>query len=537
MSSTHPYLDRVAPIFARGIQLLFDGRTEEALGAFEECLAIAPANPQMHLQAGLASLRLEQWWKGIAHLRVAVAADPRVAEGWMHLAAAFHHVGRLDEARRVGERAVALKPTLAEGWNTLGLVELESGNYERGREHLLKALQVDPRLAVARMNVGVCEHGLGRDDDAAASFEAALAMEPGLAQAQYNLGTLRHKQARHEEAVAHYREAIGLRPRDPQAHMNVATALFSLGRFEEGWREYAWRVQRLNYAAALQREERAYVIPTPERIRGARLAVLAEQGLGDILFFLRFLPQLRPHVASVDFAGDPRLQPMLWRTHLFASFAERPEDLPPGERVDVLAGDLALILPGASASTPPPFALSADAQRADAMRERLAASGPPPYVGLAWRAGEPRSGTGLRENLFKEVPVAALGTALRESRATWVAIQRDPRPGEIDALSAALGAPVHDLTGTNADLEDALALLAVLDEYVGVSSTLIHLRAGLGGSARVTVPFPPEWRWMESGARSPWFPRATVYRQAGNGDWSAPLAQLAADLRSGLTSR
>lgn len=530
-------MEHLAPIFARGVQLQIDGRTPEALAAFEECLAIAPANPQMHLQAGLASLQLEQWAKGIAHLRVAVAADPRVAEGWMHLAAALHHIGRLADARRVGEQAVALKPSLADAWNTLGLVELESGNHERGREHLLKALEVKPDLAVARMNVGVCEHALGRDDAAMAAFEEALRMDPRLAQAHYNLGALRHKQARHEDAVAHYRESVALRPRDPQTHMNLATALFSLGRFEEAWREYAWRSQRVNYAAALHREGGAYVIPPPARIEGARMAVLAEQGLGDILFFLRFAPALRARAASMDFAGDPRLHPMLWRTRLFTNFSERPEDLPAGDRIDVLAGDLALILPGASTPVPPPLPLSADEPRVQAMREKLASFGPGPYVGLAWRAGEPRTGTGLRENLFKEVALEPLGRALKGIRATWVAIQRDPRPGEIDALCAAIGAPVHDLTALNADLEDALALLAALDEYVGVSSTLIHMRAGLGATARVTVPFPPEWRWMESGDASPWFPRATVYRQAAGGDWDAPLARLAADLRAGLTSR
>jgi len=26
------------------------------------------------------------------------------------------------------------------------------------------------------------------------------------------------------------------------------------------------------------------------------------------------------------------------------------------------------------------------------------------------------------------------------------------------------------------------------------------------------VPFPPEWRWMRSGERSPWFPMARIER-------------------------
>ncbi len=78
-----------------------------------------------------------------------------------------------------------------------------------------------------------------------------------------------------------------------------------------------------------------------------------------------------------------------------------------------------------------------------------------------------------------------------------------------------------------------LAVLSLVDEYVSVSNTNIHLLAGIGRSARVLVPFPPEWRWLRREDRSPWFPDFPVYRQPVSRDWSAPLAALRQDL--GLT--
>ena len=75
-----------------------------------------------------------------------------------------------------------------------------------------------------------------------------------------------------------------------------------------------------------------------------------------------------------------------------------------------------------------------------------------------------------------------------------------------------------------------LALLGLLDEYVGVSNANMHLLAGLGGRARVLVPNPAEWRWMAAGTVSPWFPRFTVYRQASDRTWDQAKAQLRADL-------
>jgi hypothetical protein len=58
----------------------------------------------------------------------------------------------------------------------------------------------------------------------------------------------------------------------------------------------------------------------------------------------------------------------------------------------------------------------------------------------------------------------------------------------------------------------------------------MHLAAGLGRTARVLVPYLPEWRWLEAGDESPWFPGFRVYRQSTSRNWGDALARLRADL-------
>ena len=474
----------------------------------------APLDPldlAAHSQAAMAASQRDDWGRAIAHLRVALAIAPQVAESWANLAAAMQRIGRLDDADRLAQQALAMKPALAAAWNLRGLVALDRGHHDEARAHLSKALELDPRFALAHMNLGICEQAAGRDEAALESLARALRLDPALGSAHYNIGALHHKRGRHEEAIGEYRRAIARREGDAQSHFNLALALFATGAFEEAWREYAWRPQRREHAAVLRREGRD------------RVALHAEQGLGDNLFFLRFAPALRARGVTLDFVGDARLHPLLARTGLFASFARHVDELAPAPRDVMLAGDVP-----SGGEVPPPLALTPDPARLNAMRARLESLGPAPRIALAWRAGEPRSGR--IENLFKEIPVRALGEARRGKNATWIAIQRDPAAGEIEALSAAIGAPVHDFSAANRELEDALALLAAVEEYAGVSSTLVHLAAGAGTVTRVLVPFPPEWRWLESGDRSPWFPRAVAYRQAPQGDWSAALARLAGDV-------
>lgn len=77
------------------------------------------------------------------------------------------------------------------------------------------------------------------------------------------------------------------------------------------------------------------------------------------------------------------------------------------------------------------------------------------------------------------------------------------------------------------------ALLAAIDEYVGVSNTNIHIASGVGLAARVLVPHPPEWRWLADGDVSPWYPGVRIYRQEANRSWEAAMRRLKLELGRG----
>jgi hypothetical protein len=429
-------------------------------------------------------------------------------------------VGRPAEAREALERAVVLAPQLADAWNLLGLVAQEGGDHDEASRHFDRALALRPDFALAAMNRANSLQARGRLDAAIAGYAQALAVAPTNAAIHYNLGHLHHKvSGRVDDAIAGYREAIRLDPQFADAHLNLAALFLLVGRLPEGWGEFAWRPQRRAYVA-----ERARLGDPYDLLKVAssgRFEIRGEQGLGDILFFLRYAARAKEQGIALAFNGDARLHPILARTGLF----ERVTDAPGPSAGEVLAGDLPLLFE--EPPLPPPLALSPEPAGLERMRARLVRAGPPPWIALTWRAGE-RS-RGLFDRLFKEVSPAALGSALHGVQATWISVQREPGAGDHESLERALGAPVRDFSDVNATLEDALALMELVDDYVGVSNTNMHLRAGLGGGARVLVAFGPEWRWGREGP-SPWFSsRMVPYREAAGGDWSRALAALSRD--------
>lgn len=380
--------------------------------------------------------------------------------------------------------------------------------------------------------------GSHRFEELQALCERALALAPEAAGFRLRRGTALWGCGRFDEALEEYRHVAGVtRGSDKELHYeanaNEALGLLLLGRLREGWERYLFRADR----EAL-RENYPLLAADPAAIRTSaralKIRVHSEQGIGDELFFLRFVPWLRAQGHVLSYRTYPKLVELLrHRGELFAEVGRKDQQDRFECDVELQTSDLAL---ASGESFAPPLSLHADPTWQRAFAERLRAFGPPPYVGVTWRAGLIGEEQKNWKSAFweKHIPVEEFGHALRPLCASIVILQRKPAEQDIGAFCRGLGRQAIDMSDVNEDLHQALALLSLLDEYVGVSNTNMHLMAGLSGKARVLMQSSPEWRWGLHGDESAWFPGFRIYRQAKNRSWAEPLSQLARDLSEAL---
>jgi Flp pilus assembly protein TadD len=437
--------------------------------------------------------------------------------------------GRLDEALAWLDGALAAAPADAAAMHYKGYVLCQKGKFEAGLPLLEQGAALSPGNAEFINRVGLIHYVLGDLPAAIGTLERAIAIAPGLADAHSNLALALRDAGEPERALDEVSRALEIQPEMPAARINHAMVLLALGRFAEAWPDFAWRPDpRVNLRDIAVPNAVPHASKLPSLTPDPSITLHGEQGLGDTLFLLRFAALLTQRGARLRFWGDARLGPMLVRSGIVAEWHasdREPPALDPGRLVWV--GDLPHLLRAGDAF-PPAIRLVPDETRRQRMASRVAGAGPSPSIAVTWRAGLERRGKAV---LSKLIEPALLGAALRGVRATFVCVQRNPRAGEVEAWQAAQGTNLLDLSGVNDDLEDMLALMSVVDDYVGVSNTNMHLRAAVARPARVLVPWPPDWRWTRERPRSPWFPDFALYRASREGVWGEALARLANDLR------
>ncbi len=506
---------------------------------------------------------------------------------WYNLGNMQRNLQRLRDAEHSYRTALRITPTDIDARLSLGSALHGQLQFIAAESSYRECIQAQPDWVPPRLNLISVLIDDGRFSQAEQECHALMTRTQNVPEAYRFLGAALGQQGKLAQALEAYQTAAALAPGDPVARRSFGGALVECGHllgglrvltvaadlepdalalkqllsmiylahgmFADGWSAYRSRPAFVRLSEKWRQADITQVLPTD--LSGKQVLVRREQGLGDELFFLRQLPLLKARGARVTVYASAKIAELIRRARVADDVQADTAPPPEGADVQIFCGDLPHALEPCPSSPikpsaplpalrdfpmrnsvwfPPPVAtlrISALPDAVQRMREQLRLAGPPPYVGITWRAGTAASDqVGADWVLSKKLPIAALGTALRGCRGTLIALQRHPVPAEINALSAACQRSVADCSTVNDHLEDMLALLELLDDYVGVSNTNMHLRAATGRAARVLVPNPAEWRWMHDGNSSPWFPGFRIYRQSMQGDWSAALAALARDL-------
>lgn len=483
-----------------GAALGFAGHHADALVSLDRALRLAPTNGQYLCNAAQAALRLRR---------------PDLMDSYLE---------RLPEEDRELPQALCL----------LGALAMDRGQPAAAEEHFRRALQREADDKILLSLGHVLQHQ-GKTAEARAVWEQAIRIAPDQAGAYHNLGVIHAESERLDEALALYEKALAIMPELHGTRLARAMALLARGDYEAGWPAYESRleVEPIKSDTLLFGAEDRW---QGEDLAGKSILIWGEQGLGDQLQFIRYIPQVAARNPGELIVYCHRsLLGLFSGIAGVSSVVALDQPIPACDCYSPLLS-LPAIFATRQGTIPAkvPY-LWADAARQEAWRRRLAGE-KRLRVGLVW-GGNPR-----REDRDAERILRRRSMALKEFQPLWevagasfFSLQKGEPVMQLQDWPPHL--ELFDYSHELEDFSDTAALIMNLDLVISVDTSVVHLAGALGKPVWVLSRLGGCWRWLQDREDSPWYPSARIFRQQESHDWSTVIAEIREALARQVASR
>lgn len=341
-------------------------------------------------------------------------------------------------------------------------------------------------------------------------FEQVLDLKPECAQAYNNLGIIYNSQNQVNQAIVNFEQAVKLEPHFADAHYNLGMALLKAGDLVRGFAECEWRWQTEQFTPLN--------CPQPlwdgKPLRGQTILIHTEQGAGDAIQFIRYIPQVASRCEGL------RSRIILFCTEdllpLFSSMPGIDKVLTPGtiSLSEFQAYAPLMSLPNIFGTTLETIPAQVPYLKAPSARHlRLKAiKGKPFKVGIAWSGSHTYSNNHNRAcRLLDFIPLFEIPGV------RFYSLQKGAQVAEL--ASFPLRDKIQDLSEKLSNFADTAVVISQLDLVITVDTAVAHLAGALGKPVWTMLCYAPDWRWMLATEKSPWYPTMRLFRQKAPKDW------------------
>jgi tetratricopeptide (TPR) repeat protein len=530
------------------------GRLPEAIGCYQKALAISPRHAQALFNLGCAMQDNGNLQDAVESYQKSLALRPENATACNNLGNALRQLQRMEEARASYQRALELQPHYAEAWHNLGNLLREEENHEAALQCFIKALaakpdyleaaiqcsdalretgkldeavqlfaqvaRVAPQNAEVRRNYGDALRKIGHLDEAEAQCRQAIALAAQDADAHLNLGNALFDAGKTEEAIPCYEKAIALRPAHALSNFNLAIAQLKNADFAAGWKGYEWRWE----LKSAQQHKRRFSEPLwrGEALHGQSILLYGEQGLGDCLQFLRYVPMVQAAGGKVILEIPQRLERLAAGMPGIDAVFTRGSALP---QADWRCPLMSLPMLFNTDLTSIPSTLPYLSSPADSVLKARAYPWPQQglRVGLSW-SGNPKN----PNNRFRSMAFSNLQKIIDIPDVYFYSLQLGEPLEQMKHSDSA----VADLAPFTSDMADTAAFMNELDLVITVDTSIAHLAGALARPVWIFIPANADWRWLSEREDSPWYTTARLFRQNRLGDWRDVIERMATALQA-----
>jgi hypothetical protein len=423
-----------------------------------------------------------------------------------------HQEGRLREALDGYTRYVQHYPTDAGVWTNLGSLYRTMGQHEMGRTAQMRAYALAPDDKGVINNYSNILSDLGDDAESIELRKKSLEIDPSYLMHHAMIGRCMRGMGDYEAAIKYLAPMAKKFPEEPEIRLQLAFAQLGAGHYGPAFRSYdaRWATDELGTPdVPFTKWEDG--VP----VDGKTLLILPEQGFGDMILLLRFIPFIRALGAKIRLVAKKPLLRLLegidgieWIGT--GAAREDPVDL----WLSLMDLPKLVFGPTENGVVPEPTKLKIPNNSTDRAKSITAQHREMFKVGVVWSGSSTYKGNVFRSFTHREfLPMANVPNVQLFSLYKGPFLDAFHKDG-----SAAL---IIDAAGTDRDFADCAATMREMDLIITSDTATAHIAGSLGIPVWVMLHWDAFWVYRHTGDTTQWYPSMRLFRQDKPQDWTS----------------
>jgi len=385
--------------------------------------------------------------------------------------------------------------------------------FEKAIKFYMESFELDPKNGFPLYNVGNIYSSQGKFEQAIASFKKVIEVNPSNFLAHNNIGIAYKRIGNFDNAIKFYKQAITKKNDYVDAHLNYSTMLLTMNKLEEGLEEYEWRKKSKSFSdyidyRSLNLKSKVW---NGENLRNKKLFIIAEQGIGDLIQFARYLYLLKDKYKAEII--------LKIKGKNFLHFFDKKDFKIILDNQAIPMHDyhnFMMSLPKFFLKTGELFCkqvnfFQSDSKVKEKWQKKLQ-NIDGVKVGVHW------STSSLMPE--KDLPLKHFNKLSKDVDANFFVLQKNISLNESKSLSKNENFFYFpDMDESEKAFIDSIEIIRSLDLVITSDTAIAHLSATLGKKTWIALPMVADWRWFMDKKKTKWYPNVTLFRQEKIGEW------------------
>ena len=398
----------------------------------------------------------------------------------------------------------------------------ELGNYKMAIFFLKSASKIKPNAVEIKSNLAFLYNDIGELETAISIYKDALYLKPNNEIIWTNLGISYLGNSENNLAIKAFRKAILIDPNLLVAKRNLALALLQKGSYEEGWKYFEMRSLR-PHSNPKHLEKWNGDLDSKEN-----LLIITEQGYGDTILFMRYLPYLRELGMNITFFAQEKLHGLIKYSKI-DSKPLKPSEIKKfrkGVWIPLLSipGILKVSSQNVLCIEPYVRVKELDIKRWNKKIKKESK----PIVGINWQ------GDITHETFFSRrgIPLEEFSILLKENDFNFLSLQKGYGSEELKNCSFKnYFIECQDDINNTWDFLETASIIECCDLIITNDTSVAHLAGAIGKPVWLLLRKVPEWRWGLYGEKTFWYKTLRLFRQKHLNNWQELLLRVSIELK------